>query len=608
MKKLIALLLVPVVLVLAAAALAPKLAPEARLHAEALSVLEAATGLPVAIEGEVRFEVLPWPALEISGLTVGPSEGSGLAVPQARIVLELMPLLTGTARADHVELDTPELTLAQRLADEDALAPLLLRLAVTPVAGEMRVSGGRIRVIDSQGDLAAEAGFDGRLRWRGGSSAAVVGRVLWRGEPIDVDATFSQIAALIEGRGLKVSASASAPPGTLAYEGTLGFSGGVSAAGTVKIAANSVRRTLQWLGADAPTEGGFGRFALSADLAANGPSIALSRARLELDGNVSEGGFNVRVENGRAQVQGSLAADTLDLSPYGQVSLAGPEGTDWSREPIDLSRFRLLDLDLRLSAAELRVSGTHLQRLAASAVMRGGRLSLAIGEAEGWQGIFRASAQIAPAATATTFADRATGAEIRVELACEDVTLARALADLFRVQRLEGTGSFRVAASGTGDSIAEILRGLDGSFEITGANGALVGVDAMRILTRLAQRPLSGVGSLRGGRTAFDSFSADATIRGGVAELASLALDSSRIAVRMNGTSVLATGDLDLAGTAELKDSSAGAAFALPFVVKGDWDEPDLLPDTQSLIRRSGAARPLFGSRLESSGLLGPTP
>ena len=34
--------------------------------------------------------------------------------------------------------------------------------------------------------------------------------------------------------------------------------------------------------------------------------------------------------------------------------------------------------------------------------------------------------------------------------------------------------------------------------------------------------------------------------------------------------------------------------FELPFVVQGRWDDPIMLPDAQSLIRRSGAAAPLL--------------
>jgi len=34
--------------------------------------------------------------------------------------------------------------------------------------------------------------------------------------------------------------------------------------------------------------------------------------------------------------------------------------------------------------------------------------------------------------------------------------------------------------------------------------------------------------------------------------------------------------------------------FELPFVVQGPWDDPIMLPDAESLIRRSGAAAPLL--------------
>ena len=36
------------------------------------------------------------------------------------------------------------------------------------------------------------------------------------------------------------------------------------------------------------------------------------------------------------------------------------------------------------------------------------------------------------------------------------------------------------------------------------------------------------------------------------------------------------------------------AVFELPFVVNGPWDDAIILPDPQSLIKRSGAAQPLL--------------
>jgi AsmA protein len=56
------------------------------------------------------------------------------------------------------------------------------------------------------------------------------------------------------------------------------------------------------------------------------------------------------------------------------------------------------------------------------------------------------------------------------------------------------------------------------------------------------------------------------------------------------------TRDLDLKGVATLASSETSNEFDLPFVVQGPWDDPIMLPDAQSLIRRSGAAAPLLES------------
>src|SRR5262249_52199940 len=68
---------------------------------------------------------------------------------------------------------------------------------------------------------------------------------------------------------------------------------------------------------------------------------------------------------------------------------------------------------------------------------------------------------------------------------------------------------------------------------------------------------------------------------------------SVRLAVA--GQASLPTRDLDLKGVATLVSTPSSDEFQLPFAVKGPWPDPILLPDAQSLTRRSGAAAPLLG-------------
>jgi AsmA protein len=74
-----------------------------------------------------------------------------------------------------------------------------------------------------------------------------------------------------------------------------------------------------------------------------------------------------------------------------------------------------------------------------------------------------------------------------------------------------------------------------------------------------------------------------------------VSFDGPSVRVGMSGTASIPTRELDLKGTAGLAiaPNDGEPAFELPFVIQGGWDDPIMLPDAQTLIRRSGAAAPL---------------
>jgi len=83
-----------------------------------------------------------------------------------------------------------------------------------------------------------------------------------------------------------------------------------------------------------------------------------------------------------------------------------------------------------------------------------------------------------------------------------------------------------------------------------------------------------------------------------MAKVEEVRLDGAAIRLGIVGSASIPARDLDLKGTASLIPAGATentpAAFELPFVVQGPWDDPIMLPDTDLLLRRSGAAAPLF--------------
>ena len=101
--------------------------------------------------------------------------------------------------------------------------------------------------------------------------------------------------------------------------------------------------------------GGFGRFALKAQTNVVGGTIGLSGVNIELDGNAGEGVLTFATD-GRQTLQGTLAAETLDLTPYvSTIRLLTSGQRDWDRQPIGLDGLKGIDVDLRLSAARVDI-------------------------------------------------------------------------------------------------------------------------------------------------------------------------------------------------------------------------------------------------------------
>jgi AsmA protein len=150
----------------------------------------------------------------------------------------------------------------------------------------------------------------------------------------------------------------------------------------------------------------------------------------------------------------------------------------------------------------------------------------------------------------------------------------------------------------SGADMLGLTRTVGGSATLVATRGALTGVNVEQLLRRLERRPLSGGGEFRSGRTPFDKLAITLRLVDGTASLEDVQLDGPSVKLALAGSAAIPTRELDLKGIATLIGSPSAAnstaAFELPFVVRGPWEDPIMLPDADSLIRRSGAAAPLL--------------
>ena len=561
-----------------------------------------ATGLAPVLRGDVSVSLFPSGSASFADVVLSSDGISRPAVAAERLTaqLRLLPLLLGRVEVAEVTLVRPQILINLDTTGQSNWTGLVDRLARTVTPGrrsegtmsfsEIRLVGGTVLIHDeSRGIAETLEAVELSLAWPSISkSFGASGQFRWRGEKVDANITLSDFLAALNGdrSGLKLRMSGA--PLKLAFDGHVGHRPTLKVEGTLAADSVSLRNALKWAGQEPLPGGGFGRFALKAQTNAVGNTVAFSSVNLELDGNAFDGVLTLTAD-ARPQVQGTLATEQIDLAPYvaGARLLAGSE-RDWSRVPIKLDGFTGMEFDLRLSAARVVLGDSRFGRTALAATLRGGRLALTIGESQAFGGLLKGSIGLARSQR---------GADVKAQLQFTDVNLESCLNSLFGVRRLEGRGNVALTVEGAGEDVLAVTRTLNGSGSLTATNGALTGLNVEQLLRRLERRPLSGTGDFRNGRTPFDKLAVALKMADGNASIEDVKLEGGSVRLALAGFASIPARDLDLKGTASLVSSTKDAAvagFELPFLVQGRWDDPVMLPDVQSLIRRSGAAAPLL--------------
>jgi AsmA protein len=559
--------------------------------------IRSVTGLDLVLRGPTSVSLFPSGSVTFSNVALGGGDGSPLVAEQLVARLRFFPLLAGRIDVSDVQLINPRVTIAIGQDGRTNWSPLVEALTenfrasreslpmnfseIQFVGGRMEIRNETTGVTDVLSDVEMSLALPAISK-----SFVATGTFNWHGEPVEASVTLSDFATALRGdkSGLKVRLTGA--PAKLAFDGSFSMKPRLKVDGSLAADAASLRRLLTWTGQKPLPGGGFGRFSLKAQTNIVGGTIALTAVNLELDGNAAEGVLTFATD-GRQTWQGTLAADSLDLTPYvSTIRLITANEREWSRLPFDVEGLSNFDLDLRLSAANVAIGSAKLGRTAIAANMRGGKLTITVGESIAFGGVIKGSLSLAQLGE---------GAEMKTQLAFTNVDLESCIGELFGIRRIEGKGDLAIALDGSGSTVLELTRTLNGNLSMEGRQGALTGLNVEQLLRRLERRPLSGGNEFRTGRTPFEKLSVQIKVAQGVATADVVSLEGPAVKLALVGSASIPARDLDLKGTASLIDAANGqGGFDLPFVVQGPWDDPIMLPDPQILIRRSGAAAPLL--------------
>src|ERR1700742_1322848 len=297
------------------------------LRAAVEAQIRAVTGLDLMGKGGPEISVFP--ASYVSFRNVGLRGGAGtdpaLTVDVLTANLRLLPLLLQRFEIADVTMLRPHIRVVRDINGDSNWTPFIGTITRTMKPGaDNQLSFSEIRIQD--GILSYEdpirqisEGLDDidlSLAWPSISrSFAATGQFNWRGERVDGSVSIGDFLAALSGDRSGFKARLASAPLKLAFDGTVANRTSMMMEGTTTVDSPSLRNALRWAGGAPPGGGGFGRFALKARANIVGASVALTNVNVELDGNVAEGVMTY-ANNGRQSLQGTLAADALDFTPY----------------------------------------------------------------------------------------------------------------------------------------------------------------------------------------------------------------------------------------------------------------------------------------------------
>jgi AsmA protein len=586
------------------------LMPTDRVREAVKAEIRAVTGLDPVLRGDASVSLFPTGRVSFEDVSLSDNSTGKPALTAQKVVarLRFFPLLVGRIEIADVLLQQPTITIvfnADRSSNWSGHVETLARnLQAEPKRtasfSEIRIENGAIILRDESYKVVETlSNVELSLAWPSISkSFAATGRFEWHDETINATVSFTDFLAALRGdrSGLKVRLAGT--PLKFGFDGYLSYRPTLKMEGALAADATSLRETFRWAGAHPLPGGGFGRFALKAQSNVVGGTIGLSGVHIELDGNSGEGVLTFATD-GRQTLQGTLATELLDLTPYvSTVRLLASGERGWDRKPIAIEDFSSIDVDLRLSAARVNVTTVKLGRTAVAANLRGNHLSMVIGESEAFGGVVKGTFGLARSQT---------GTDLKAQLQFANVDLDQCLGELFGFRRLEGKGDLRLAIDSSGASVYDLTRGLNGTATLVSRKGAIAGINVEQLLKRIERSPLSRGSEFRTGKTPYDKLNVSLKITQGNAKVEDVRIEGPTVRLALAGSASIPDRDLDLHGTASLTAHAPSGtpaptpAFELPFIVQGPWDDPIMLPDARSLIERSGAAQPLLDALRKST-------
>jgi uncharacterized protein involved in outer membrane biogenesis len=391
------------------------------------------------------------------------------------------------------------------------------------------------------------------------------------------------------------------------FDGRIGLTKALHLVGTTDVDL-TVARQLPWLSRLLPDSlNPAGGKPLAQNLKAKGAldwsanSMALSGAKLEIDGNEATGALSIDRRPKRPVLSGTLAFQTLDLTRHMPHPASGTTGEakpsamgagaghltamaltllqSWGPADRHMPLIALMDADLRVSSDKLVLGPVTLRRTAATVSNHGGKLlaDVAAFEFDGGRGTGQISGDF-------------TGPMMQVGLRgrLDNLDAVRATTALFGTPFIEGKGIVTVDLTGAGASLNDVVQNAKGRVTTVIPDGGRMAVDLRGLAAASQKRAVEGWSAGGRDQMSFDGLDAVFALANGVLK----AEDTSQARVRDDL--------IKLTGTIDMPSSRLNLTAVGPFIgfsgqtpsslqIFGPWARPTVRLDVP---RKAASAAP----------------
>jgi AsmA protein len=287
----------------------------------------------------------------------------------------------------------------------------------------------------------------------------------------------------------------------------------------------------------------------------------------------------------------AAANSAAPASPSAQSapqSSAQPSQQTWSNASFDLMGLNYVDVQAKLSAAELDIGTARLAPASIDANLGRGVLRLGVTNLGAYGGLANAELDIDASTTNPTYSLRTDLAGVRA------LPLLRGVADF---DKLDGKLQAKIAVRSTGTSQRAVMSNLEGSVFAIFQDGAIRGIDVGRMIKSLTSSTLSGWQESRDEATDLTQLSMSFHIDKGRAVTTDLNLVGPLVRVTGAGTIDLGTKLMAFRVEPKLVMTTEGqgrtsdpVGFGVPVMIDGSWSNPRIYPDMAGIMDNPDAA------------------